>query len=165
MIEKVLIGPADQYHLDGMVKCHGRFCSMYDDKDLGFDYQEHLIRKCFEEKGSDVSVYLIYQDFHKSIGFDEDKIYPRDKEHVEGKKTISEIEGSQGSKILMRNKNVKIKKSLHWKPFLEYYCNHEFWELEYNKFLKTLPYYKKVCTEFKYGHIKDYESWNNWLFS
>ena len=105
MIEKVLIGPADQYHLDGMVKCHGRFCSMYDDKDLGFDYQEHLIRKCFEEKGSDVSVYLIYQDFHKSIGFDEDKIYPRDKEHVEGKKTISEIEGSQGSKILMRNKN------------------------------------------------------------
>ena len=118
MIEKVLIGPADQYHLDGMVKCHGRFCSMYDDKDLGFDYQEHLIRKCFEEKGSDVSIYLIYQDFHKSIGFDEDKIYPRDKEHVEGKKTISEIEGSQGSKILMRNKNVKIKRvfigSLFW---------------------------------------------------
>ena len=27
---------------------------------LGFDYQEHLIRKCFEENGSDVNVYLIY---------------------------------------------------------------------------------------------------------
>ena len=140
MIEKVLIGPAErlsfmlrQHHLDGM----------YDDKELGFDYQEHLIRKCFEERGSDISVYLIYQDFHKSIGFDEDKIYPRDREHAEGKKTLSEVEGPQGSKILMRNKNVKIKKSLHWKPFLEYYCNHEFWEIEYNKFLKTLPYYKK----------------------
>ena len=61
MIEKVLIGPAErlsfmlrQHHLDGM----------YDDKELGFDYQEHLIRKCFEEKGSDISVYLIYKNFH-----------------------------------------------------------------------------------------------------
>ena len=132
MIEKVLIGPSDQYHLDGMVKCHGKFCSMYDDKDLGFDYQEHLIRKCFKEKGSDISVYLVYQDFHKSIGFDEDKIYPRDKEHVEGKKTLSEIEGKQGSKLFMRSKNIKVKKSLHWKPFLEYYCNHEYWNIEYH---------------------------------
>ena len=76
--------------------------------------------------------------------FDEDKIYPRDKEHVEGKKTLSEVDGSQGSKLFMRNKNVKVKKSLHWKPFLEYYCNHEYWNIEYKKFLKTLPYYEKV---------------------
>ena len=79
MIEKVLIGPADRFHIDGIM--------IYDDESLGFDYQEHLLRKCFKEKGSDISVYLIYQGFHKSIGFDEDKIYPRDKEHVEGKKT------------------------------------------------------------------------------
>lgn len=157
MIEKVLIGPADRFHIDGIM--------IYDDEGLGFDYQEHLLRKCFKEKGSDISVYLIYQGFHKSIGFDEDKIYPRDKEHVEGKKTLSEVDGSQGSKLFMRNKNVKVKKSLHWKPFLEYYCNHEYWNIEYKKFLKTLPYYKKVFSKFNFGHISDNESWNNWLFS
>ena len=95
----------------------------------------------------------------------EDKIYPRDKEHVDDKKTLSEVDGSQGSKLFMRNKNVKVKKSLHWKPFLEYYCNHEYWNIEYKKFLKTLPYYKKVFSKFNFGHISDNESWNNWLFS
>ena len=135
MIEKVLIGPADRFHIDGIM--------IYDDESLGFDYQ----------------------GFHKSIGFDEDKIYPRDKEHVEDKKTLSEVDGSQGSKLFMRNKNVKVKKSLHWKPFLEYYCNHEYWNIEYKKFLKTLPYYKKVFSKFNFGHISDNESWNNWLFS
>ena len=68
-------------------------------------------------------------------------------------------------KLFMRNKNVKVKKSLHWKPFLEYYCNHEYWNIEYKKFLKTLPYYKKVFSKFNFGHISDNESWNNWLFS
>jgi hypothetical protein len=159
--KKILIGPAGiimlHYHVDDMI--------IYDDKSLGFDYQEHLLRKVFNEEGSDISLYLIYQDFNKSIGFGGDKIYPRDKEYAEGKKTLSEIEGSQGSKLFMRSKNIKVKKNLHWKPILEYYCNHEYWDIEYNKFLKTLPYYKKVFIEFKYGHIKDYESWNNWLFS
>ena len=52
---KVLIGPADKFHIDGL--------KIYDDKSLGFDYQEHLIRRCFEENGSDANVYLIYEDF------------------------------------------------------------------------------------------------------
>ena len=58
-----------------------------------------------------------------------------------------------------------VKKSLHWEPFLKHYCNHEYWKIEYEKFLKTLPHYKKVFTEFNYGHISDNENWNNWLFS
>ena len=41
MIEKVLIGPADRFHIDGIM--------IYDDESLGFDYQEHLLRKCFKE--------------------------------------------------------------------------------------------------------------------
>ena len=44
---KVLIGPADKFHIDGL--------KIYDDESLGFDYQEHLIRRCFEENGSDAN--------------------------------------------------------------------------------------------------------------
>ena len=152
---KVLIGPADKFLIDGL--------KIYDDESLGFDYQEHLIRKCFEENGSDVNVYLIYQDHIKSVGFDIDKIYPRD--NAEGKKSLSKVKGKDSTHLKLRKSNVVVKKSLHWEPFLKHYCNHEYWKIEYEKFLKTLPYYKKVFTEFNYGHISDNENWNNWLFS
>ena len=77
---KVLIGPADKFHIDGL--------KIYDDESLGFDYQEHLIRRCFEENGSDANVYLIYQDHIKSVEFiletmrKERKAYPKLKERI-----------------------------------------------------------------------------------
>ena len=157
MIKKILIGPADKIHIDDI--------KIYDSMSLGFDYLEHLIRKCFKENGSDANVYLIYEDFKKSVGFDIDKIYPRDKKDVVGKKTLSVIEGKDSVHMMLRNTNTKIKKSLHWEPFLSHYCNHEYWEIEYKKFLQTLPHYSKVFEQFNYGHIRDNENRNNWLLS
>ena len=55
MIElpSVLIGPKDK------LKANLNNLKVYDDKSYGFDYQEHLIRKVFNEMGSDINFYLI----------------------------------------------------------------------------------------------------------
>ena len=58
---------------------------IFDDKSKGFDYQEHLIRKVFNEMGPDIYLTLIYEDYQKSAGFDRTKIFPNDS--AEGYKT------------------------------------------------------------------------------
>jgi hypothetical protein len=156
-LPRVLIGPKDR------LKANLNNIKVFDDKSYGFDYQEHLLRKVFNEMGSEIFLFLIYEDFHKSIGFAEDKIYPRDKEYAKEKKTLSEIDNKQSGKSFMKNKRIRITKSLHWEPILKYYCNHEYWKIEYKKYIKTLEYYQKVFYNFDYCHVKDYENWNNWL--
>ena len=58
---------------------------VFDDKSYGFDYQEHLIRKVFNEEGPDIYIFLIYEDYQKSAGFDRTRIFPKDS--AEGFKT------------------------------------------------------------------------------
>jgi len=58
---------------------------VFDDKSYGFDYQEHLIRKVFNEEGPDIYLFLIYEDYQKSAGFDRTRIFPKDS--AEGFKT------------------------------------------------------------------------------
>ena len=52
--------------------------NIFDDQGFGFDYQEHLIRKVFNEEGPDIYLFLIYEDYQKSAGFDRTRIFPKD---------------------------------------------------------------------------------------
>jgi hypothetical protein len=67
-LPRVLIGPKDR------LKANLNNIKVFDDKSYGFDYQEHLLRKVFNEMGSEIFLFLIYEDFHKSIGFDEHQL-------------------------------------------------------------------------------------------
>jgi hypothetical protein len=159
MIElpSVLIGPKDK------LKANLNNLKVYDDKSYGFDYQEHLIRKVFNEMGSDINFYLIYEDYQKSAGFERTKIFPNDS--AEGLKTETKC---STDKLNTANKEKYKKggtvfKNCHWTPFLQFYIDNQFWKIEYEKYIKTLEHYKKAFYSFNYCHLEDYENWNNWL--
>tara|TARA_Y100001951_G_scaffold96691_1_gene95627 strand:+ start:64 stop:438 length:375 start_codon:yes stop_codon:yes gene_type:complete len=82
---------------------------VFDDKSYGFDYQEHLIRKVFNEEGPDIYLFLIYEDYQKSAGFDRTRIFPKDS--AEGFKTETTCSTD--------NLNEKMKKNMGKEPFLK----------------------------------------------
>ena len=82
---------------------------VFDDKSYGFDYQEHLIRKVFNEEGPDIYLFLIYEDYQKSAGFDRTRIFPKDS--AEGFKTETTCSTD--------NLNEKMKKNMGKDPFLK----------------------------------------------
>ena len=141
--------------------------NIFDDQGFGFDYQEHLIRKVFNEIGSDIYLYLIYEDFKKSAGYAETNIYPRDS--AEGLKTKTVIPTDKMNKHQRRKKGLKpgsggsIYKNCHWEPFLQFYTKNKFWKIEYEKYIKTLEHYKKAFYSFTYCHIQDQELIRNLL--
>ena len=135
---------------------------VFDDKSYGFDYQEHLIRKVFNEEGPDIYLFLIYEDYQKSAGFDRTRIFPKDS--AEGFKTETTCSTDNLNKK-MKKKYGKgtVFKNCHWGPFLQFYIDNQFWKIEYEKYIKTLEHYKKAFYSFNYCHLNDHENWNNWL--
>ena len=135
---------------------------VFDDKSYGFDYQEHLIRKVFNEEGPDIYLFLIYEDYQKSAGFDRTRIFPKDS--AEGFKTETTCSTDNlNEKMKKKYGKGSVFKNCHWAPFLQFYIDNQFWKIEYEKYLKTLEHYKKVFYSFSYCHLEDYENWNNWL--
>ena len=135
---------------------------VFDDKSYGFDYQEHLIRKVFNEEGPDIYLFLIYEDYQKSAGFDRTRIFPKDS--AEGFKTETTCSTDNlNEKRKKKYGKGTVFKNCHWTPFLQFYIDNQFWKIEYEKYLKTLEHYKKVFYSFSYCHLEDYENWNNWL--
>ena len=135
---------------------------IFDDKSYGFDYQEHLIRKVFNEEGPDIYLFLIYEDYQKSAGFDRTRIFPKDS--AEGFKTETTCSTDNlNEKMKKKYGKGSVFKNCHWAPFLQFYIDNQFWKIEYEKYLKTLEHYKKVFYSFSYCHLEDYENWNNWL--
>ena len=135
---------------------------VFDDKSYGFDYQEHLIRKVFNEEGPDIYLFLIYEDYQKSAGFDRTRIFPKDS--AEGFKTETTCSTDNlNEKMKKKYGKGSVFKNCHWAPFLQFYIDNQFWKIEYEKYIKTLEHYKKVFYSFNYCHLNDHENWNNWL--
>ena len=135
---------------------------IFDDKSYGFDYQEHLIRKVFNEEGPDIYLFLIYEDYQKSAGFERTKIFPNDSAEGYKTETTCSTDNLNNTRKKKYGKGT-VFKNCHWTPFLQFYIDIQFWKIEYEKYLKTLEYYKKVFYSFSYCHLEDYENWNNWL--
>ncbi len=160
---QVLIGPKDKLiDFPDTLK-------IFDDKSYGFDYQEHLIRKVFNEMRSEIQLFLVYEDYKKSAGFDISKVYPKDS--AEGLKTVTKTEAAKLTDQLIREagcdpkkkENLMIYKSCHWTPFLDFYIDNQFWKIEYKKFIKTLEHYKKAFYSFNHCHLDDQEIFNHMI--